>query len=458
MTMLATKPFSFRDPNGQIYRYQQRILRRIAPSAVNEFHDLRQCGFIQQLIQSQRLLPESLIAPPSELVQSEQELWLEHPPLPFISYPYEWTFSALKNAAVFQLELLQDALQNNIILSDASAYNIQFIGAQPVFIDHLSFRRYESGQLWQGHRQFCQQLLYPLWLSAWCKLPYQTWYRGQPQGIANELFLPLLPWHKKCLKQPLLHSVLPHWLEKSAAATPLQKKPKLPKTTLVSMLQQLQKNIESLKPSLPSSAWQGYQKTPYFSAEQQAFKQKVVTDFIQTLKPACLLDLGCNQGEFAALALQHGANYVVGLDSDLNALEKAFQRAQDQKLAFLPIYMDLADPSPNQGFAELERLGLNQRARFDALLGLAILHHLMIGQNIPMNALCDWLTSLAPRGLIEFVPKQDPMVKSLLHYRQDIFTHYNWENFVTALEQKAMIKQITLIPDTERRLIHYEVK
>lgn len=452
--MKITKSHSIRDPNGQIFRVDDKIYRRVAAPFVPEFQTVRKTGLIDQFIQQKKLLPEIIINPTTLVALNPNDILLEHPTLPFISYPYEWTFSALKQAALFHLDMLINALEQDVTLCDSSSYNIQYQGSEPVFIDHLSFRPYQENQFWMGHRQFMQEFLNPLLLTAWCGIPFQSIYRGQLTGISNNELYRLLPWHKKIRPRSFLHLSLPALLEKQSGNTSA-----LPavfsKKTFQKLLNNLIKWIEPLSVNYGKTAWQHYSATPSFNNEQLEFKQKRVAEFVMKHKPLLLADLGCNQGQYAELALQQGAKQVIGFDSDQNALEQAFKISHHKKLNFTPLYMDLSNPSPNQGFGQEERLGLTERANFNAVLALAVIHHLALGQNIPLTHLCDWIIKLAPAGLIEFVPKSDPMAKEILRLKGDIFPEYSLENFLKILESMAKVNRVHLIPGTERYLIEY---
>jgi ribosomal protein L11 methylase PrmA len=180
-----------------------------------------------------------------------------------------------------------------------------------------------------------------------------------------------------------------------------------------------------------------------------------VEAFAAAVRPGLLWDVGCNTGEYSEAALRGGAGYVVGFDADQTALDKAFARARDKRLAFLPLYLDAANPAPNQGWAERERKGLGSRADADALLALALVHHLAIGRNVPLDGVVDWLVSLAPEGVIEFVPKSDPMVRELLRLREDLFPDYDFGHFEAHVLERAEIVRVETVADSERRLVWY---
>jgi ribosomal protein L11 methylase PrmA len=468
---------SFRDPRGHIYLSPDRVFRTISFLAADDFNFVRGTGLIKKLIVEKKLLSETQIdidikdcrgdrQSPVEIFKKNQQgraplaptieppyKILEHPRLPFISYPYEWTFSTLKAAALLQLDIHLQALECGVTLSDASAYNIQYQNGQPIFIDHLSFRRYQDGELWQGYRQFCEQFLNPLLLQAYRGVAYNSWYRGALEGITATELNQVLPLYRKFLPKVFMHVVLQSSLQKvpTQQAAPTVKKIHLSLPALQKLLHSLKKWIEKLQIKTKTT-WQDY------SLECAPAPKKIalVAEFIKTTQPQLLFDLGCNTGFYSRFALQNGAQQVIGFDTDNGALEQAFALAQREQINFLPLYMDLANPAPNQGWREIERCGLAQRASADALLALAITHHLAIARNIPLDQIIEWLINLAPQGLIEFVPKQDPQLQKLLCLREDIFADYSEQNFLACVTRQAQIIKKEIVSESGRLIVWYK--
>lgn len=447
---------SFRDPNGYVYQIEDRIYRTVMPVAQNEFDFVRSTGLITKLIAEKKLLPETLIE--SHLLKDispDIKCVLEHPKLPFISYPYEWTFSALKSAALLHIDIHLQALEHGVTLSDASAFNIQFQGSKPVFIDHLSFRKYQEGEIWNGHRQFCEQFLNPLLLQSYCHMPYNVWYRSALEGISADQLVPLLPFYRKCFPNIFLHVVMQSSLQKTSTKQAVKtiKKIHLPLSAFKKLLSSLRRWIEKLQlNNNEKSSWQDYSSDYLPLPKKIAF----VKEFIETTRPRLLWDMGCNTGFYSKLALQTGAKKVIGFDADQGAVEKAFSMAVQEQLNFLPLLMDLANPSPDQGWQNAERMGMMTRAPADALLALAVTHHLAITRNIPLSSIIDCLLNLAPEGLIEFVPKHDPQLQRLLSLRKDIFEDYSEEIFLNAIQQKATIVKKEIVSDSERLMVWYK--
>ena len=457
------EPSSFRDPAGQVIEGREgRIFRSVAPAAVEEYRHVRKCGLVDALIVEGALVAAEEVDPAEAgVLPPPGGLILEHPRLPFISYAYEWPFSLLKEAALHHLDIQIRLLDRGITLSDASAYNVQFNGVKPVFIDWLSLRRYREGEYWQGHSQFCEQFLNPLLLAAEVGAPHNAWYRGLQEGIPGRELAALLPFRMRWSPRVQAHVLLPLRFERGAgsrreAAVRTRRRP-LPRSAYRGFLTQLRRWIRNLEPKASDTAWSDYSSMTSYDPSEASRKAQAVRDFVREVLPEQLWDLGCNTGEFAAMALRKGVRDVIGFDSDFGALEGACARARSDRLRFLPLYQDLANPSPDQGWAQVERRSLARRSRTaDALLALAVVHHLAIGRNVPLPQVAAWLVSLAPHGLVEFIPRGDPRVDDMLTLRGDRFADYTPEVWEAALEPHAAIRRVKTLSDSGRRLYTFE--
>jgi ribosomal protein L11 methylase PrmA len=471
MTALPTQPLrvggSFRDPNGYVYSQGDRIFRTVTNVGKEQFDFVRQSGLFELLMQDGRLLPFELIeeAAIPDGVGETAPYVLEVPKLAFVSSPYEWPFPALKSAALLHLDIQLTALDHRVTLSDASAYNVQFSGTTPTFIDHLSFRRYEDGEMWAGHRQFCEQFLIPLLLRSLFGIPHNAWYRGNLEGIPVVEFNQLLTWRHYLKKDLLTHIVFQSWLQRSTQST--LRGQDLDKTTvregllpvqayrrLIAGLRNWISSLEPLKKA-SKSTWQDYAKDNSYQAEELRQKVAFVQDFAARHSPRQLWDFGCNVGVFAKAAVEGGAEYVVGFDFDQGALDGCYAEASASQMPIQTIVMDMANVSPDQGWMGVEREGLAARRSADALVALAVVHHLAISRNIPFGELLDWLIDLAPYGVIEFVPKTDPMVQKLLALRADIFEDYTWSFFTDRIAKKARIDRVLQVGKHGRTLVSY---
>jgi len=456
-------PGSFRDPSGRVYQLENEIFRTVSLEFSSEFEFVESTGFFDKACREKLLLSFDKVTPDwFAAMWPEVKYVLKAPMLPMVSFPYEWPFLALKEAALLHLKLQLMALDFEVTLSDASAYNVQFQGSQAIFIDHLSFRQYREGEIWVGHRQFCEQFLLPLLMRAFFGITPNAWYRGGQEGITATDFKRLLGWRHYLNINVLTHIVLPASLQRSTLdkSLSLEKgslaQAGLPKSSFKRMLQKLYKWIEPLAPAdTGKTVWKDYAHNHSYSTEEVEIKKQFIAEFVREAKPGILWDLGCNTGDYSVAAMEAGAGYVVGLDFDLGALDLAFSRSKESHLPFQVLFMDAANPSPNQGWKGTERQSLASRAKGNALIALALIHHLAISRNIPLEDALDWLMSLAPMGVIEFVPKEDAMVKKLLSCREDIFPFYTEESCLTFIRSKGKVIKTVKTSQSGRLLIWY---
>lgn len=463
MTSRSVEAGSFRDPSGYVFEVDGEILRSVTARAADDYDFVTGSRVRDDLVARGWLLGGEEVDPArlEGITGGNVHRVLRHPRLPFISYPYEWPFPLLKAAALLHLDVQLAALERDVALSDASAYNVQFRGVKPVFIDTLSFRRYQDGEYWSGHRQFCEQFLNPLLLRSELGIPHNAWFRGSLEGISTADLANLLPWRSRLSLNVLTHVVLAARLERSAirkgADFSRVKSRRLPKASYRNMLLQLRHWVSTLQPhDTGPTVWGDYQETHSYDSTEEAAKRRFVAEFCEANRPETLWDIGCNTGEYSEVALSAGAGRVIGFDFDQRALERAYARAAHKSLDLLPLFQDGANPSPDQGWAAVERKGLSRRAKADALLALAFEHHLAIGRNVPLAGVVEWLVGLAPRGVVEFVQKQDPTVQIMLALREDIFDEYSIENFEQALRDRARIIRSEVVSGAGRTLFWFD--
>ena len=327
----------------------------------------------------------------------------------------------------------------------------------------MSIEKYDVGSNWNGHNQFCEQFLNPLIINSRKKIFHNNWYRGNIEGISNADTCKILNIFQKLNPTIFLNVVLPTFFEnknklKNIDELKLLKNNKrnFNKNSYLWMLKNLKKFISKIKKSNEKTFWKNYDVDNTYSDEQFEIKKKIVSEFIKKNKSKNLCDLGCNTGEYSEISINNGCKNVVGFDYDQGALGKSYLRSKQKNLQFLPLYLDAANPSSNIGWNQTERFGLLERCNFDAMIALAFEHHLAIAKNIPLNDLIEWFISIAPKGLIEFVPKEDETIQIMLKYRKDIFIDYTEENFKKLLLQKAKIIQINNIKNTKRKIYEYE--
>jgi len=446
-TKTEVDPGSFRDREGRVFLRGGRVFRALSEAALGDWNSLSGAAFFQRAVQSGRIIETHEVPLETVDLPSPADHWVaavEHKRIPFVSYPYEWTFGMLREAALLQLELLTEALDEGLILKDASAYNIQWFGCRPTLIDIPSFERWHPGEAWVGYQQFCQLFLYPLMLTAHRGVPFQPWLRGSIDGISPESCSRLLSARDRFRRGVLTHVVLHHRLlaatgKSEAGLRKELKATDLGKEIIVRNVRGLHKLVSGLRWKIDESEWSGYAECRSYSNEEIVAKKRFVEEAASSRRWNLVWDLGCNTGEFTHIVADH-ADYVVAMDGDALAVERLFQelRAQDNR-AIHPLYVNLADPSPNLGWRGAERQSLPARGQPDLTLCLALIHHMVITANVPLEDFVSWLAGLGSHVVIEFVRRNDPMVQRLLKTKGDVPHDYSLENFVRSIRERFEI-------------------
>ncbi|MGE5236168.1 MAG: class I SAM-dependent methyltransferase [Acidobacteriota bacterium] len=439
---------SFRDRGGRVFRADGRILRTVDDAALGSWHALSRTRFFAESVRAGKLPATRELAPDEVRHVAEAQGWhgvLDHDPVPFVSYPFEWSFGMLRQAGLLQLELLAGALREGLTMKDATPYNVQWRGARPVFIDIPSFEPYRDGEPWVGYRQFCELYLYPLLLEAYRGIPFQPLLRGRLEGVEAPTCLAAMS--ARDLARP---GVLTHvWLHARAQQRFADRPVSAPrdvaaagfgKALIERNVAGLTRLLRNLRPRRRSqSAWVGYRETCSYDDRDRATKSELVDRVAAGLHPAIVWDLGANTGEFSRIAARH-AGYVLALDADTGAVERLFgELAGSGEGRVLPLVFDIADPSPALGWRGEERPALWDRGRPDLVLALALIHHLVIGANLPLAEVVAWLASLGGDLVIEFVAKDDPMTQRLLRHKADQYTDYDQAHLEACLARSFEI-------------------
>jgi hypothetical protein len=445
---------SFRDPSGFVFTRDGKILRQVNPVYRRHYEQLMHSGLYQQLTQNNWLITHEAL---SDEVHDEDVFQIIAPkPIEFISYPYEWCFSQLKDAALRTLEIQKLALQFNMSLKDASAYNIQYVQGKPLFIDTLSFECYEEGEPWAGYRQFCQHFLAPLALMALKDIRLLQLLKVYIDGIPLELASTLLPKSSWLNPGLLMHLHLHAKMEKSfgktkAGQTSTARKTKLSKAGFLGIIDSLQRTIHKLTWEPVGTEWAEYYQATNYTDFSFSEKARIVQDYLQRIAPKTVWDLGANTGHFSRLAQQTGAECTLAFDIDPAAVEMHY-RLGKQQAAPLPLLLDLTNPTPGLGWHHNERDSLLARGPADCVMALALMHHLAISNTIPFRQLAAFFKDLCQHLIIEFVPKSDSQVQRLLHSRKDIFPHYDKESFEKAFSLYFDIQCAQAVEGSERIL------
>ncbi|HET6745480.1 MAG TPA: SAM-dependent methyltransferase [Candidatus Limnocylindria bacterium] len=379
--------------------------------------------------------------------------------LPLISYPYEWCFGQLREAALLTLQLQQRALSAGMRLKDASAYNVQFDGGRPILIDSLSFEKGDAAEPWPAYRQFCEHFLAPLALIAYRDPRCGLMLRDFIDGIPIDLAAGLLPWRTRLRGGLLAHVHLHAGAQRrSAAAGPSvdHRQPRrMSATGQEAILDSLRRTIEGLRWQ-PSGHWVQYGHQTSYSEAGAASKRAIVERMLAGTGAGVVWDLGANVGTYSTVAAGDGRQ-VIAFDQDASSVEHHWRSlSSDARASVLPLVMDLSNPSPSLGWALEERRSLVERGPADVIMALALVHHLAIGNNVPLDRVASLFARLGRRAIVEFVPKGDPMTDHLLAARKDVFPGYTIEGFREAFGRTFRILDEVPVEDSMRTLFLLE--
>lgn len=443
----ALEPGSFRDRNSVVFYKDGKVFRGISAKALENWETLKAAPFFEDFVTRGSIVKTEEVAE-SRTGESGGQ-WaaiLAHEQVPFISYPYEWTFGMLKDAALLHLDLMLAALHEGMILKDSSAYNVQWNGAQPVFIDIPSFEVLAEGEPWVGYRQFCEMFLYPLMLRAYKGIDFRAWLRGSIDGIPAGALRSVLSTRDLARPGVMMHVVAQNALQRRYSRNERNVRQSMAqvgfdKQLIVRNVQGLKKIVSRMTPGNTKTEWADYARTHSYDDEDFEAKYAFVEAAAGQRRWRRVWDLGCNTGTFSRIASGH-ADYVVAMDGDWMAIEHLYQVQKESaaRNAILPLVVNLSDPSPNQGWRGLERKSLPERGRPDLTLCLALIHHIVISANIPMKDFIAWLADLGTAIVIEFVSREDEMVETLLRNKDDQYDDYRIEVFETLLSDRFDIR------------------
>jgi hypothetical protein len=440
------EPGSFRDPESRVFYAGDDVLRALSPAGLSDFQALEQTGLLEdeRLVRTERVNDSAALR--GVLVHAPAGV-LRHERVPVVSYPYEWTFSMLKDAALVQLDLLLAALDHDMVLKDSTPYNVQFRGARPVFVDIGSFERLREGEPWVGYRQFCMLYLYPLLLLSLKGVPFQPWLRGSIDGITPAQMRALLSARDRFRRGLFTNVFLHAQFERRYADRPHQvkqevKRAGMGKQLIVANVRKMRKLVARLRWNPPEGVWTAYGERNTYTDEDARRKDDFVRQVARSRDWGLVWDIGCNNGRYSRIAAE-GARTVVAIDADQGPVELLYRDLRDERNEqILPLTMNLADPSPPLGWRGLERRALPDRARPDLVLALALVHHMAIGANVPVKELVDWLAELRSSLVIEFPTREDPMVQKLLApKREGLHPDYELGFFQSCLNERFAVER-----------------
>ena len=448
---------SFRDPSGFLFKENGKIHRLINKVYADDYEQLMCSGLYNKLVENHLLIPH--IETESKGVKDDLLYKIIQPELvQFISYPYEWSFSQLKDAALTSLKIQKIAMEHEMSLKDSSAYNIQFRNGKPVLIDTLSFEKYKEGEPWVAYKQFCQHFLLPLVLMSYTDVRLSQLFRIYIDGIPLDLGAKLLPGKTRFKFSILAHIHLHAKSQKKYEDKVIEKKSRISKFKLLALIDSLETTVKNLKWNPKGTEWADYYDITNYSSDSFKCKKNYIEEFLESINPASVWDLGANTGIFSRIASEKNIP-TISFDVDPAAVEKNYQICKEKnETNILPLILDLTNPSGGIGWANQERMSFIERGPVDAVFALALIHHLAISNNLPLINIAEFFSSICKFMIIEFVPKSDSQVKKLLLTREDIFDKYDKENFEKDFENYFNIRKYLKIEGSERYLYLMEKK
>lgn len=450
MSNTVIHPSSFRDPSGFIFEKDNILYRQVNNSFKEHFDLFIQSGLYDTLVKKGWLIPHENIS--QNLTRSNEYYTTIKPErIEFISYPYEWSFDMLKDAALLTLQLVKESIQSGLILKDATPYNIQWHKGQLVFIDSLSFEKYTETP-WIAYRQFCEAFLGPLLIMHYSKKQLPGLLLAWPDGIPLAIIQSLLPRRSRFSLHTYLHIHL-HAKLSNSKKNEAGSTRSLPKQKMLNLIGSLEMLINKLKTPVQKTSWSEYYDEAAQRNDYLEQKKKIITAWINgidNLKKA--VDVGANDGEFSKLLAEKGI-FTITSDQDAYCINNLYTdiKSSGQK-NIQPLVIDLSAPTPSIGLNNKERDSFIDRTNTGLVMALALVHHLAIGKNIPFDQIAELLSRFGEKLIIEFVPKEDEKIKLMLSRKKDIYTAYNEANFVKTFERYFTVIDTKPIPGSGRVL------
>jgi len=445
---------SFRDPSGFLFTRAGVLYRQVNQVYADNYTLLMTSGLYEKLVKTGLLIQHSESdTQPADEKHSFKVLCPER--VPFISYPYEWSFGQLKDAALATLSIQKRALKLGMSLKDASVYNIQFHRGKPILIDTLSFESLQEGEPWVAYRQFCQHFLAPLALMAYRDVRLNQLLRIYIDGVPLDLASQLLPrrtrWNLGLSTHIHLHARLQRRYA-DIAVTEARAGRKISKETLLGLIESLRATVRRLEWKPAGTEWADYYIANNYTGFAFDHKKVLVGDWLSKIAPKTIWDLGANTGFFSRVAAETGA-YVISSDIDPAAVELNYRQVKENnEQNLLPLVLNLTNPSPSIGWQNRERDSFLQRGSVDAVLALALVHHLAISNNVPLEQVAEFFAVCGEWLIVEFVPKSDSQVQKLLRNRLDIFSEYSRAGFESAFGLWYSIQSSSAVRESERWL------
>lgn len=446
-------PGSFRDPDGRVFLRENILYRSVAYSYKENYLQLIRSGLYSKLTTLGFLIHHDEV----DVSQSNAGCFklLKPARIKFVSYPYEWSFNQLRDAALLVLEIQKIALEHGMILKDSSAFNIQFNEGKPVLIDTLSFEIYKEGEPWVAYKQFCQHFLAPLALMSFKDTRLNELFKSNLDGIPLDLAASLLPTRSRLSTGILIHIHLHSVGQKKFSDKMINRnsgKKKFSRNAFSGLIESLGKTITGLRSPKHVASWYNYYADIELPGAYISEKIKMVNNYCAQVGPHFVWDLGANTGVFSKLdSLKK--SFVVSMDSSHECVDKIYTDCRENgRTNILPLLIDVMNPSPALGWENKERDPLFKRGKADLVMALALIHHLAITNNLPLNRIASFFNDIAKHLVIEFVPKEDSNAQKLLRSKADIFPDYTPEKFEAEFSNYFAIKERTKLAGTERVL------
>jgi SAM-dependent methyltransferase len=430
---------SFRDPEGRVFRAEnERVYRTLSDSSVQRMQRLLSSNWFEGFVGDGRICPTSIEKNRFNCIESKY--LLQHERMKPIVCPCEFSFEMLKDAALLTLDIMLKCLEHELILKDGSAWNVTVYKGKMCFFDILSIDSYQEGQVWNGYGQFCQEFLYPLLLKSQLGIDFQPFLKSSLKGVDIKIIANMIS-PLRLLKTngggALKHVFLRNFLERTAQGTSVKGRFSLPKAGLIKLIRSMKSFVLKLKPKSKYSVWLGYDEDNSYRDRDVKAKEAFISEYFdRTLKT--LIDLGCNTGHYSFLASRDCK--VIACDFDGDCIDVVYKKSASN---VVPVVLDLMNPSPSCGWGLTERKSIYERlGHQDGFLALALIHHICIVNNVPLEFFIKQLKSLASSGVLEWISKDDPMVQVLLRNRDDVFIDYTWENFEAVVSKHFKIIKI----------------
>lgn len=460
---IAPDPGSFRDPSSRVFVDRDAVWRGLDATGLADFEAFAATRTFAEAVADGRLVGTTRVPVEEAPIEGSWAGALRHDRLETITYPYEWAFSMLRDAALLQLDLSRSALAEGVLTKDATSYNLQFDGGRPVFIDVGSFERLVPGEPWPGYRQFCELFLNPLYLQAIAEIPFQPWLRGSMNGISPTAAAAALGTRKRTRRDLFTHVRMHARAEARYADADATRDVKgelrragFGPRIIDAQMANLQRAVQRLEWKAAASTWSAYSERGHYTDKDLEAKADVVSRATAALASPLVLDLGANDGHFSRLAVKAGARRAIAVDGDHLVIDHLYRQLRaDGEDRILPLVIDLADPSPSMGWRNAERPAFVQRVRPDLVLCLAVIHHLALTNTVPFDGIVAFLRDFDAPVVVEMPHRDDPMAARLLARKRDgLFDHYDQPQWEDALERRFSVVAKTTLPSGTRTLYH----